>query len=948
MEPVIPIRRARYPRDRAGQYVALSRGIAAGVVVVLVGLGTFGVDLYTDWLWFDSLGLRPVYSTVLLTQLSLFGAGALTFLALYFASVTTARRLAGTLEHAAPPDDDSIWSYIARIGARVGEQQSYGPVVSFGVAILGGLLAIVMGLIASGQWMLALRYLNQQPFGISDPIFGADAGFFIFSLPAYRAVHAWLVGAAILVATTTLAVYAVVTSYELGVSLERVIPRLPLSVKLHIAVLGALVMLLVGANHLMDAFELVYSTRGVAYGGGYSDVRAELPALYVMFAAALTTAVLILGSAFTRTPRMAVVGIAAWGLIALVGGVLFPYAVHQLEVKPNELEKERPYLEHTINFTRRAFDLDSIEERAYAAEDLVTAEEIRSSPETIRNIRLWDHRPLRDTLNQIQSIRSYYVFGDVDVDRYQLEDGYRQVMVAARELDQDRLQSQARTWVNQRLKFTHGYGVAMALVSSVAEEGRPQLAVQDVPPRGSIAITRPEVYFGTRAESYTGYVLIGTTEAEFDYPRGDENVESRHVGRAGVSIGNALARMAYAVRFRDLNLLVSGAVRPETEILYRRSVRERIERIAPFLLQDTDPYIVVADGRLVWMLDAYTTSNAFPYSQPLAWSAPGRGRMTLNYIRNSVKVTVDAYDGTVRFYVTDQPDPLIAAYRAAFPELFLSLSQMPKALRDHIRYPEDLFRMQADRYQVFHMQDTTAYYNREDAWAIPFEKFYERRQPVDPYYVIMRLPDERREEFLLMQPFTPVSKDNMIAWIAARSDAENYGRLLAFKFPKDRLVYGPYQVEGRIDQDPAISAQFTLWSTAGSKVIRGNTLVIPVGGSNLYVEPIYLQSDATNAIPELKRVVVATGNRLVMEPTLEEALNKLFGGGAAPAAAATPRTPAPPAPPAAPTDVAAVVRAANERFTRAQEALRSGDWARYGEEQKALEAELKRLAELTR
>ena len=965
MDPVVPMERWPGKRGRPGRAVAASRLVGAALLVCLAVLGTAGVDLYTDLLWFESLGYRGVYGTILGTQVALFLGAAALFMVGYFPSVLVARRLAHRFEYLAPTDEDGLWAYIARVGARVGHQGGYGRLINVGIALLGGLLAIVMGLLASGQWPLVVRFLYGTPFELVDPIFGQDAGFYVFSLPFLRALHSWLLGTTILIATTTLAVYAVVTAYELGVSLERVVFRMPRPIMLHVAILGALFMVLVAGNHVLDLYELVYSTRGVAFGPGYADVRAEMPALYIMTAVALLAAALIVASALVRSLRPALSGLGLWGLVALLGGLIFPNVVENFEVKPNQLEKERPYLENGIAFTRRAYGLDQIQEQFYPADDSVTAEDVRASPETIRNIRLWDHRPLRDTYNQVQSFRGYYTFEDVDVDRYTLRDGYRQVMVAARELAPERLQPQARTWVNQRLKFTHGHGVTMSLVAAVGEEGRPQFVVQDVPPIGEIPIVRPEIYYGARPSSYA---IVRSNEGEFDFPRGDENVETRHQGNTGVNIGNLGRRLAYAIRFRDGNILLSGALRPESEILYRRSIRERVERIAPFLMLDSDPYIVVVDGQLFWMLDAYTHTDAFPYSQPYVRRPAGP---RLNYIRNSVKVVMNAYDGSVQLYVADADDPLVRAYRQAFPELLRPFAEMPPALRQHIRYPEDLFRIQADRLQTFHMQDPNVFYNREDVWAIPNEKFYGDTRPVDPYYVIMRLPGQAREEFLLMQPFTPDRRDNMIAWLAARADEANYGKLLLYKFPKDRLVYGPFQVEGRIDQDPSISAQFTLWNQAGSSIIRGNLLVIPLGTSNLYVEPIFLQANSgtqanaaaqggSGAIPELKRVIVSTGNRLVMEPTLEEALLRLFGPGSAvqtglpsataPGAGPDTRTGAAPAPatgPAPPPEVAALVRSANDHFARAQEALRNGDFARYGEEQRALESDLRRLNELT-
>jgi uncharacterized membrane protein (UPF0182 family) len=962
VDPVVPIE--RWPRRRGGgSYVVLSRLSVVGLVVLLLALGTVGVDLYTDWLWFVSLGLASVYTTVLTAQLTLFFAAAALFLVLYLPSTFLARRLAHRFEHLSPPDEDVLWAYIARVGARVGEQSAYHQVVNAGIIVLGALLAIIMGAVASGQWPVLMRFANQVPFGSTDPLFGRDVAFFVFTLPFLRTVHSWLLGSAILIATSTFAVYAVVSAYELGVNLERVIFNLPHAVKMHLAAVVACLMLLVAANHLLDVYELVYSTRGVAYGAGYADVHAELPALYVMAAVGAIAAALIAISPFTRSLRPALIGLGVWGFVAIVGGLIFPNLIESIEVRPNQLEKERPYLENSIALTRRAFGLDAIQEQAFPADEAVTADDVRANPETVRNIRLWDHRPLLDTLNQIQSIRTYYTFVDIDVDRYQLSDGYRQVMVAVRELNPQGLPSQAQTWVNQRLKFTHGYGAAMTQVSAVAEEGRPRLIVQDVPPRGDIPITRPEVYFGTRPSNY---VIVRTSEAEFDYPRGDDNAETRHAGGAGIKISNALTRLAFATRFRDGNLMLSSSIGPESELLWRRNIRERIDRIAPFLLQDVDPYAVVADGQIYWMADTYTFTSAYPYSQPRFWQAPqlnARG-VSLNYIRNSVKVVVNAYDGSIHFYVADPSDPIIQTYQRIFPALFEPLSAMPESLRQHIRYPEDLFKIQAGQYLTFHMQDPNVFYNREDAWIVATEKVGTQSQPVDvdPYYVVMRLPSEPREEFLLMQPFTPVGKTNMIAWLAARSDEPNYGKLIVYKYPKERLIFGPQQVEGRIDQDPTISSQFTLWSQAGSRVIRGNMLVIPIGASNLYVEPIYLQAE-NGPIPELKRVVVSTGNRVAMESTLEEALTKLFGTavtppnvtGSQPASAPAQTQGQAPSTGQAPAsgsaslspDAAALIKSANDHFNKAQDALKNGDFATYGSEQKALQADLQRLAALT-
>jgi uncharacterized membrane protein (UPF0182 family) len=921
-----------------------------GATVLVVVAGIVSIQLFTDWLWFESLGFNSLFLRMLSTQTTLFAIAVLLFATSFTASVALARRLARSHQHLAAGEEDGIWAYVARVGVRVAGPSASVRLMSRGIVVLGLALALIMGLIASGQWDSGLRFLHAVPFGVSDPVFGRDVAFYLFALPFWRFVHSWLVGAVILIGTATVAIYVVVLVYELGISLERVAGDLTLGARLHIAGLGAALVALLGANHVLDLFELVYSNRSVSAGAGYADINAQVPALQIMAAVAGIWAVLSLVSGWTGSVRPAAAGLGLWAAAAVLGGLAYPSLVQNFQVRPNELDRERPYIAYSIRMTRQAYGLDQVEERFFPAEDSVSPADVRANQETLDNVRLWDHRPLRDTLNQIQSIRTYYNFNDVDIDRYVIDGRYRQVMIAARELAPEQLQSQARTWVNQRLQFTHGYGAAMALVSAIAEEGRPRLVVQDVPPQGALAIERPEIYFGERT---LGYVVVNTNTPEFDYPRGDENATSRFQGSSGIRIGGPLERLAFALRFQDFNLLLSDALTPESRLHFRRQIADRVHQIAPFLLLDRDPYLVLAEGKLFWVLDAYTHSNAYPYSQPRLWSPRGP---VLNYIRNSVKATVSAYDGQVHLYVADESDPVIRTYAGIFPELFEPLSAMPSELRAHLRYPEDLFAIQANVFQTFHMQDPTVFYNKEDVWSLPFERFYGEKRPVEPYYVIMRLPDERQPEFLLMQPFTPLNKDNMIAWLAGRSDGEHAGKLLLFKYPKERLVYGPFQVEGRIDQDPSISAQFTLWSQAGSQVIRGNLLVIPLGNSNLYVEPIYLQAE-NGPIPELKRVVLSTGNRVVMEPTLELALDKLFGTdgvaaqpGAQPSSAAQP-SPSQAAPrtgaPVESATVNALARSASEHYTLAQSALREGNWARYGEELRAMENDLRQLVELT-
>jgi uncharacterized membrane protein (UPF0182 family) len=557
----------------------------------------------------------------------------------------------------------------------------------------------------------------------------------------------------------------------------------------------------------------------------------------------------------------------------------------------------------------------------------LTPEALADAEPTTTNIRLWDYRPVRDTYSQIQEFRLYYDFVDVDVDRYSLDDTYRQVTLSAREMATEQLQS--RTWLNEHLQFTHGYGLVLSPVNEVTSDGLPELWVRDLPPRTvpGLEITRPEIYHGEKTDSY---VFVNSTIEEFDYPSGDQNITTTYEGHGGVLMDSPLKRAAFAYRFGDVSVVLSNYLTRETRVMLYRNVHERVRQVAPFLLYDSDPYLVIADGRLIWLQDAYTATSMYPYSQPYY--------DRFNYIRNSVKVTIDAYDGDVTFYVVDNQDPLIRAYAAIFPALFKPWDQMPPALRSHVRYPEGLFLIQAEMNNTYHMQNPTVFYNKEDLWATAHDVSGGTEQPMEPYYVILRLPGQEMQEFVLIQPFTPANKQNMVAWMAARCDGEDYGKLLLYKFNKQELVYGPLQIEARIDQEPVISSQLSLWNQRGSQVIRGNLLVIPIEHSLLYVEPLYLQAE-TGQLPELKRVIVASGDRIIMTTTLDEALAS-FGG--------APVTPPPEeVEPTEPSNAHDLALSAMEHYERAQEYLQEGDWAGYGAELEAMQNDLQALEEAT-
>jgi hypothetical protein len=877
------------------------------------------LGIATDWLWFTDLGFAGVYRTRLFAQAVLFVLGAAVALGFFLGSVRLALRLSS--------GDEGLMKFSESAQMQAMELP-FRQAVTWGSA----LLAFMMAGSLAGAWSDVLRYQQAVPFGTTDPLFGLDVGFFVFSLPLFRMLQGWLLTVAVLALLAGAAVYA----------FRIVVPQLPANMdegqawgrteiniditrpmRAHLFGLGAIACFLLAWGYRLKVYELVYSPQGAAFGASYGAVNASLPALWVLVVVAAAAGVLLLVAVPRQGFRLPAAAGVIWVVATVVVGGIYPAVIQRFVVQPQELERERPYIERTIRMTRQAFALDRIQETPIAGADIVTRKDIAATPGTIGNIRLWDPEPLLTTYNQIQSIRLYYDFVSIDVDRYTIDGQYRQVMLGARELAPERLSSQAQTWVNRRLQFTHGYGVAMSAVNEVTPEGLPTLFVQDVPPRGKIRIDQPEIYYG---EKSSGHVIVRTRFPEFSYPKGEENVYTTYAGKTGVGLGSLGRRLLFAWRLGDLNILLSDAITRESVILYHRDVRERVARVAPFLRLDKDPYIVAAGGRLFWILDAYTHTDRYPYAQP--------HREGFNYLRNSVKVVVDAYHGTVVLHVAEPEDPMIRTYARIFPGLFRSMEELPPALRPHLRYPQDLFSVQAEMYRVFHMQDPRVFYNKEDVWILPQEIYIDKAREMTPYYVIMRLPGSAREEYVLILPFTPPGKQNMITWLAARSDGDHYGKLQAFRYPKDKLVFGPMQIEARLNQDPAISQQFTLWSQGGNRVIRGNMVVIPIGQSNLYVEPIYLQAEQ-GRLPEMKRVVLATGNRVVMAATVDAALEALFAGPeqAPPVAVRGQPRPAPAAGSGQATNPAELVKSLRARQSRIQEELRE------------LESDLRRLQE---
>jgi uncharacterized membrane protein (UPF0182 family) len=899
-------------------------GIATAVIIAaLIALGRAS-SVIVDWAWFTSVGYVSVFWTVFATKAVILVAVLVLSAVVFWINGGVALRLSQPRQLRLPAVLNQSFA------TPHGTPGTFGAALPplpwrwliFAAAIV---LAFLVALEEMGNWELILRFIHQAPYGQSDPMFGRDIGFYLFSLPTYVAIKNWL----LLLLALSAAFAGVVYLLHGEINLDSRLWRFSSGVVGHGSVLLGTFFAVKAWSYWLDRYLLLYSDNGVVVGAGYTDVHVELPVLWLLIAIAVVAALLAWVNIRWRTYRL-VTGAA----VLLFGGAfllgeLLPGLFERFYVKPSELQLETQYLQRNIALTRDAYNLDKITVKPFPAEQGLTYQSLRDNSATVDNIRLWDWQPLLDTYAQLQEIRTYYRFLDVDVDRYNIDGAYRQVTIAPRELISSLLPSNAQTWVNLHLLFTHGNGVVMSPVTQKSTEGLPNFYLKDIPPvaNGGPEITEPRIYFG---QGMAGYVIVKGSTPEFDYPRGKDNVYASYDGADGVPIGGAFWRSLFAWQYDDVNILLSNYITSASRIIFHRDITDRIETIAPFLGLDHDPYVVVSGGRLYWMQDAYTTSDWFPYAH-----ASG----DLNYIRNSVKVVVDAYNGTVTLYVVDPNDPIIATYQRIFPDLFKPFNAMPADLQRHVRYPEDLFRIQAQEYRAYHMDSPEVFYNREDLWQFPREPTGPDGNTVGnrmaPYYMIMRLPGEPRAEFFLMLPMAPSQRENMIAWMAARCDPQDYGKLIVYEFPKEKLVYGPFQIEARINQNTSISQQISLWNQMGSRVIRGSLLVVPIENSILYVSPLYLRAES-GQLPELKRVIAAYGDRVVMEDTLPEALAALFDQ-AVPAAptAVGPSVAGPPN---------ALAREALGHYERAIERLKAGDWAGFGAELDALRSLLQGLS----
>ncbi|SCJ53479.1 Uncharacterised protein family (UPF0182) [uncultured Eubacterium sp.] len=932
-------------------------------IIIIVALFLLLINFITDWLWFKEMGYVSVFFKQLFTELKV---GVPIFVILTVVVNVYLKRLKK--------------NYFAKIASNEATDMKKLNFQTNIISLVFGLVAAFYAI--SNLWFEILQYANSTDFNVKDPLFNLDISFYIFKLDFLKQMNEMLIGAVLLIILVTVIYYAILMTVHtpnvfeeeaqpfnndderytgsnnpfegmggnnpFGKAFEafgKKVQREPKPRKqiddsnfkqlMHIAsgqlsFLGVVFFVMIALNFFLKQFDLLHAHTGAVYGAGFTDVNVTLWVYRALVVLALFGAVTVVHhirkkqfkKIFTVPVIMIVVGVV---------GIGASYLVQNFIVSPDEINKEDKYLERNIEYTQYAYELDDVSVKSFAADNQLTSEDINANSETVRNIRINDYQPVNTFYNQTQSIRQYYKFNDVDVDRYMVNGKYTQTYMAMREIDEEKIND---TWLNRHLKYTHGYGVTLSRVDAVTASGQPDVLIKNIPPESKIdeiQIERPEIYFG---ELSNDYIMVNTSEDEFDYPSGDSNAYTQYEGNAGIKM-NFLNRVMFAIRERSLKILVSSNIKSDSKIIINRNIMQRVNKIMPYLSYEDDPYSVVADGKLYWMLDAYTTSSYYPYSEPYDGKVGGT-----NYIRNSVKVVVDAYNGDVSFYVVDENDPMAKTYQKIYPQLFKSVDKMPESLKAHIRYPNTLFEIQAGVYSRYHMEDVKVFYQNEDVWDIANEIYGTEQKKMDPNYYIVKLPGEKSAEFINSIPYTPKSKQNMTALMVARNDGENYGQLVVYRFPKSKTVYGPMQIEAQINQNTEISGDFTLWSSRGSSYKRGNLFVIPIESSLLYVEPVYLEA-SNSAIPEVKRVIVAYDDKIAYEPTLGEALESLFGedanGGSTTSTGGGDKS-------SGTTSKSDWIKRASEAYENAQNALKSGDWAKYGEYMEALENALNKLS----
>ncbi|WP_188457014.1 UPF0182 family membrane protein [Virgibacillus oceani] len=815
--------------------------IVIGIILVFI-LGVFANHLITNYIWMDSLGFSEVYTTILGSKVLL---GVVGFLLFFIGTVITL-----------------FWirrSYISQLHKsqlpKVVLDKKWSSAIVIGIALLIGLIG--SGITQGFGWERTLKFMEHASFGETDPHFHLDISFYMFVLPFIQFVVYLLLGLGIFFLLLEIGAYSVFKMY-----------RLNRPAQLHMGITLAVIGLLLACIHVIAPFGTLFTNQvnlfqeSVVYGLSYTDDVINIPKSYLLAAVAVIGTVWAIIALVRGKLRSMLLPIIAYVGLVIVGQ-LTSVAVQHFIVSPNEFSKERPYLEQNLTYTRAAYSLDQIKEMEHPGNDSLSKEMVERNERTISNIRMNDARPLLDVYNQLQTFRTYYEYNDVDIDRYRIDGEYEQVFLGARELNTSDLPDQAKTWVNENLRYTHGYGVAMSHVNQVTKQGQPEYIVKNLPPEGAIEINRPQIYFG---EEPSQNVIVNSKIDEFDYPSGEKNVDTRFEADSGIPL-KGINRLLFSVKEGSFRMLVSDQITEESQLLETRNIVERVKRIAPFLTYDEDPYLVIRDdGSLVWIMDAYMTAERYPYSEPF--------QENLNYMRNPVKAVIDAYTGEVDFYVVEPDNALMQTYQNMFPDLFTE--EIPEDIQAHFRYPEKLFTVQASMYGTYHMSNLEVFYNREDFWQFPTEKYFNEDTVMEPYYMTLKLPKEDQEEFILMLPYIPKNKQNMISWIGVRNDGESYGEMFVYRFPKQKNIYGPQQIENRINQDSDISKQLNLWSQGGSEVIRGNLLTIPIEDTILYVEPIYIESSNETSLPEVKRVVLAYGDNIVMEPTFDKALDEML------------------------------------------------------------------------
>ena len=878
------------------------------LVVILFVLLPILNNFWIDLSWFKETGYQDVFLKNIYFKV-LVGAGL--FLFSFLIALITLTKTIKSIPDTYIDDDDVI--DISMAVKKPGKSKIF---------IIAGLFSFIISSLFTGPlWKQILLFINQEPFNYTDPIFNNDVSFYFFTLPLIEMIVSPLMFFSIAIIALNALVYGFY---------YRKIRKQPEQLFNKFGFFLVIFFLLMVVNYRVESLKLIYSTRGSVYGAGYTDILIGLKFYYLKMATAFISAIFIYLGLKKQSFKKAMIGPILLIAVTLIGSVA-EMGVQNFIVSPNELSKEESYIEQSIKYTQKAYKLDEVERQDFPALWNLSATDIENSVDTIKNIRVNDFRPTQTIYNQLQSIRLYYQFTNISIDRYLLNGEQRQVFLSAREIDHTRLPEQAKNWINQHLKYTHGYGAAVSPVNEITPQGQPKLIVKNIPPETEyeeLRIDTPEIYYGNLTKDY---IIVNTTEKEFNYPMENQNAETMYSGDGGIKL-NLLNRIVFSIDKRTPKILISGAVSSDSKILINRDIQKRVAKIAPFLKYESDPYLVINEGKLYWVIDGYTTSNRFPYSQPVY-----SDNTMYNYIRNSVKVVIDAYHGTTDFYIYDDKDPIIMTYSKAYPSLFKSAEDMPEGIRKHMKYPVELFDIQSNIFSIYHMDNPRTFFNREDAWSIATEKYQQEVTPVRPYYINMALPSNDEVEFVLVQPYTAYQKNNMVSWFAARNDGDNYGKLVVYTFPKQRLIYGPMQIESRIDQDAVISSQLTLWERQGSSVVRGNLMVIPIKDSILYVEPLYLQSDNANALPEVKQIILAYGDDIVMEATLEAGLKRLFNydseniiddeGNEIIYS----------------EDIYELIQQANTLFNRSQESLRQGNWSEYGKDLEELENVLEKL-----